>query len=731
MTGKMKGRMVIRMIHWGEFLLGMALVAGAGGRAFASAEVANFNWELPVGGVFEKVEASFDLSRSYDNPFDAHIVMVDAQIEGPGGIAYTLPCFWFVPTTWTVVAFENIAHFNPPRTIDARWCLRFSPQVAGDWHVRIRVTDLTGASVSEPFSVQVESSDASGFLRIDPHDPRRFRFDDGSPFVPVGLNVGWNQRSLAAYYDDFYGRMAANGINWTRYWMAPFARQALEWTFQDTRWWELYQGVGHYHQGAAALLDYIVNLADQSGIYLQLVLELHTMYSTRVNPLWDDNPYNAANGGWLAQAADFFTDVDAIVATKEKYRYIVARWGYATSVMAWELFNEAQFTDGSDTNVAQWHSELGAYLKSIDPYGRFVTTSTEEAQLLLLADDPSFDLLQEHLYRNPIVPELATRSKSMQALYPKPVMIGEFGSKQTDGGINYAAGHPDFWGDHVRQGIWIGSMNQTPAMFWFWREYIRPYDLFDQFLPLSRFWENEDPSSGPGALTAMDGVQTWDPVRDLFAVGLNNERVAYFYVYDRTNATEWRAPAEPIGGGSLMLEGLANGIWEVTFFDPKTGLAGMGPPVSVRDGSLELMLAPFDKDIAIKLTARETYAVWQRRVFDEADILAGRADPEDILREDGISNLAKFAFGIDDPFAPVSMKNILRWSGASGEGLVISLPAPAGDVIYELQGLTDFNSWETLAELVPGSDRTVSWVVAENELEASTIFRLKLSLLPQ
>ena len=57
---------------------------------------------------------------------------------------------------------------------------------------------------------------------------------------------------------------------------------------------------------------------------------------------WEDNPYNAANGGPVAadDPAAFFTDPTARDLFKKRLRYLVARYGAYRDILAWELFNE-------------------------------------------------------------------------------------------------------------------------------------------------------------------------------------------------------------------------------------------------------------------------------------------------------------------------------------------------------------------------------------------------------
>src|SRR5690606_5542627 len=157
----------------------------------------------------------------------------------------------------------------------------------------------------------------------------------------------------------------------------------LEWS--SGQWSGWYSGLGKYSQRAAGLLDSVLNESERQGIYMQLVLHHHGQVSTGTNAEWNSNgsdnpgnPYNAANGGPCATAADFFTNANAKAYQKKMYRYIVARWGYSTNVLSWELFNEVQFTNGTDAGIDSWHDEMSQYIKALDVHKHIITTSAEE-----------------------------------------------------------------------------------------------------------------------------------------------------------------------------------------------------------------------------------------------------------------------------------------------------------------------------------------------------------------
>jgi endo-1,4-beta-mannosidase len=133
--------------------------------------------------------------------------------------------------------------------------------------------------------------------------------------------------------------------------------------------------LSHPHEDAWRV-DYLLGQAAEKDIYLLIT----TMdFSRFMAGEWAHNLYNTANGGPCADPWDFWTDEIPKQYYRQVLRYFVARWGYSTNVLAWELWNEWHELEWhtSQFNVAEgiaWHQEMGAYLKSLDS-NHMVTTS--------------------------------------------------------------------------------------------------------------------------------------------------------------------------------------------------------------------------------------------------------------------------------------------------------------------------------------------------------------------
>jgi hypothetical protein len=293
----------------------------------------------------------------------------------------------------------------------------------------IRKTDLV-VSLVTPASVQNTERTRLPSVVLDPKDPRMFMRSDGLPFTPVGANLAWTAAGAPdtlGYYQSAFPLFAKANLNWMRIWMA-------HWDGLDLDWLPASLGPspkpGSVDEGVAETWDKLVSLAQENGVYLQVVLQHHGQFSTTSNSNWDANPWNAANpGGFLKSPEDFFTDPNARVMSLIKYRYIVARWGWSPAIMAWELFNEVHWTDafrhGHEAEVARWHSVVASYIRLVDVYGHLITTSTENLRSPVYE---KLDYYQPHLYA-------ANRIAGARAFEPayatleRPAFYGEEGDE--------------------------------------------------------------------------------------------------------------------------------------------------------------------------------------------------------------------------------------------------------------------------------------------------------------
>lgn len=315
------------------------------------------------------------------------------------------------------------------------------------------------------------------FIRIDAKSNRFYRAD-GIAFWPVGHNLGWQSGNFKPQLLEQLAVMSQNGLNWARIW-------SCHWDGKNPYWVEK-KALANPRDMFPEVLDRwdsIVRTASKNDVPFQWVLFHHGMFSSRVNPNWPDHPWNKAKGGFLATPEEFFTDAEAIRRSKNWLRYAVARWGHEPAVMAWELFNEVEWVDAiaklQAAKVGAWHEAMAAYLRSIDPYGHLVTSSSG----MELPIWKAMDYYQPHGYP----PSVRAMVMGAKPTKDKPLFYGEVGLGEAGPDESLV----------IRDGLWSGLMagHAGAAQYWFWDRMnearYREFAQFTKFLREHRLIEGE------------------------------------------------------------------------------------------------------------------------------------------------------------------------------------------------------------------------------------------------
>jgi hypothetical protein len=381
-------------------------------------------------GVYPHLEGSFDITNLATDPFDYTLTDVRVQIVQPDNATVSLPAFYDGGTTWRV---------------------RHTPSLPGGY--RVLAVTLNGQNLSvanlQPTSWLVSGAPWNhGFVAVDPANASRFVTGDGRRYYPLGQDAAWDTSSTT----NVVGIMAKLGAaheNWSRVWMDPWDGKNLDWPRVGN--------FGTLSLTVALKWDAIVSAAEQNGVSFQMTLHHHGEYSSNVDPNWPQNPYNTANGGFLSDATQFFTNATAKALTKRKLRYAAARWGHSPAIMGWELFNEVQFTDAAQAglwaNIGAWHDEMAQFLRSQDIYHHLITTSSQ-------LDEPIWgqcDYYQHHDYPADLISALRDAAGVPAGQPVKPIFGGECGMQGTP-----------FFGFHGP--LWAGLMGAQSgaAQQWYW-----------------------------------------------------------------------------------------------------------------------------------------------------------------------------------------------------------------------------------------------------------------------
>jgi len=340
------------------------LVAISGCGLAATTDTSTVQQSATMVGQYQKLELTFQLPETWDNPFDRREIELIATFHTPSGRAVRVPGFYYQPyqRSRDEDGGELLTPSGPPV-----FKVRFAWGEVGDYRydTSLCVDGRTRSLASGASTVAPAAS--PGYVRRSRRAPRYFEFDSGAPYFAIGQNMCYPDESGTYDYDRWMPKLSANGGNYLRLWLInEWNDLGLEHLPQQA---DDDSELGRYDQQAAWRIDHILDLADGQGISVLMCIDsFNSLLTGELYSEWERSPYNAANGGPCAQPQDFFTNPQARELFRRRLRYLVARWGYSTSVLAWEFWNEVDLTTNySSPAVATWHEEMARHLRSIDP----------------------------------------------------------------------------------------------------------------------------------------------------------------------------------------------------------------------------------------------------------------------------------------------------------------------------------------------------------------------------
>ncbi|MFZ1792174.1 MAG: DUF5060 domain-containing protein, partial [Anaerolineae bacterium] len=548
--------------------------------------------------IFKMLEMAIDSNVSAANPFDPAQADLRVRFTSPSGKNVVVPAFWSQDFTPDVVAQGAPG-----------WRARFTPTEAGEWTAQAELA--APAIKSQPAKFSVTQAAAQGFVRVNKANPRYFAFDNGDLFLPAGPNMAWSTNSGIKAIEDYerwFDGLYRRGGNVARVWMTSDLFD-LEW--KDT-------GLGNYAKrlNRAFMLDKVFQLAQARGIKIILVLIPHGQFSTTSNPEWQNNPYNAANGGMLNAPQEFVSNAQARALFVRRVRYMAARWGYATNLLAWEWWNEVDLTPITDEQLRPWLAEMTAQIKQFDPNAHLITTSyAHRFSTTQIWAMPEISFAQVHDY-SALDPSsvFADALKSIAAIAPnKPALVTEHGLETE---ASDALGrHPH--DIHLRNGIWAAPFlgYAGTAMYWWWDNYFQPKDQWKAYAGFVTFMKGENLAAmtpGTAKATAKDAtlVALTLSSKDRLLAWVRNTRYdgalalqAYAQAKQNGQANDaWRFDLPGIQGAVLQISGLADGEYTAHWFNTETNAEIGAAPVSVRGGAASIDIPGFTPDIAVKVT---------------------------------------------------------------------------------------------------------------------------------
>ncbi|MBN2132112.1 MAG: hypothetical protein JW741_21605 [Sedimentisphaerales bacterium] len=434
--------------------------------------------------VFERLTLDVDLEASYENAFARSQIRLDAAVAGPDGRAWNAPGFFYVPYRRDDSARDQ--RLTVP-TGSPRWQMRLSFPSPGTYELVVTARDASGSVQAEPLTVEVTPADKAGMIRRHGSDRRYFATDRGETWFAVGANVCWGSDKHVFAYDDWFPQYAVHGCNYARIWLS------LEWN--DLALITQRSGYDRIDLQRAWHLDHVLELAEQHGLRLMLCFDAHGMLRSQnhLHGFWEQSPLHPDHGAPIQRPIEFFTNAEMLEAYRNRLWYLVARYGYSTSVFAWEFFNEVDLIDDYDSQlVANWHRQMATYLRGIDPWKHLITTSFANSR-----GDPTVDRLAEldfvqthHYQAGDIAAAFQKDIAGKAAAAERPHFHGEFGISHSGS----ETGTLDPNGIHLHNGLYssVGLMAAGTPMTWWWDSYVHPRNLYPIWGSFARWIEGFD-----------------------------------------------------------------------------------------------------------------------------------------------------------------------------------------------------------------------------------------------
>lgn len=518
-------------------------------------------------GRWEKLELDIALSSEFDNPFDPEQVDLAAEFTAPSGKVWLINGF-FDPVKW-----------------DTFWRVRFCPDEAGRWRVRVSVTDRTGTATGGILEFHVIPSDSHGMIGIAPN--RRYLcYSDSTPFYGVGLwyndNDIWWGKEGELISESGLDRLRDNGANFIAMFHRPLESLAV--------------GPGRYDPYLAARLDTIFAWCEDRDIKIAWNLWFHSFLSQTVwggwDAIWSTHSYSR-----VTDAPAFYSDSTAWAYQEKLYRYMIARWGASTSLMSWFVIDEMDGTEGwakGDTLAAQaWCLKVHDYFKANDPWNR-PTTGTKCGHIgsWFPGGYEIFDMAAREIYEGQGWPKpspedvAAGRADPLRASYlnyagevrklwegyQKPALIGESGWDHT----YYEPYTPGYLATYhnVLWSCLASGLAATP-FWWEYFDFINEPVVSSRMKFFSRFVGEIDFAVGnwnPTAVSSERGADCW---------AMASEDQIFGWVVD---------PKRSVGGEIVSLRGLPDGDYELRLYHTWTGVFEQPIDLSCRGGKLSFDL---------------------------------------------------------------------------------------------------------------------------------------------
>lgn len=416
------------------------------------------------------------------------------------------------------------------------------------------------------------ASAASGYVRVSKTDPRYFELEDGSPYIPNGLNMIAPPASGMPGIEEWLEQLSRNQGNFIRVWLSN--------PFFDVE----HSRSGEYDEAKAERIQAMLQIAGRHGIRVKMCLE-HFRHLGDGRQAWAAKPLHLReNGGTAKDIADFFNGEPSRQRFRQKLTWFADRFSTNQTVFGWELWNEVNAVQGGD--YLGWTEAMLPELRRLFPrhlamqsLGSYDSDYARKSYPRLTVM-PGNDVAQVHRYldlgakyqvcHGPMDVLAADAVRELLSQKPgRPVLLAEGGAVEPNHTGPFKLYQEDLQGTLLHDVLFAPFFTGAagPGHIWHWDHYVAKNNLWWHF---SRFAE---------AVKGINPlVEAFEPVfvetEQLRVYALKGKRTLLAWCRDKQSS--WRSeladkvPARQVRDTELDLEKLArlSLAGEATIYDP-------------------------------------------------------------------------------------------------------------------------------------------------------------------
>jgi hypothetical protein len=212
---------------------------------------------------------------------------------------------------------------------------------------------------------QNRAQNSQNYIGVSKTNSSYFQFADGTPYVPVGINM----INPSGYYGDdpdsslyeigqWMKNLSENGGNYVRIWLSESF-----WDIED-------QQAGIFSEEKAKRIDRFIEMARLHHLRIKITLEHFRSLTLEENPQeWATKfVYHTSHGGPLDSIRQYLTSPAGRKLFTDKLDYYKKRYGSDTLFFGWELWNEMNAMHGPiDSVFFNWNRTMLGEVKQRFP----------------------------------------------------------------------------------------------------------------------------------------------------------------------------------------------------------------------------------------------------------------------------------------------------------------------------------------------------------------------------